>query len=215
MTSTTTDGRFRLWQRPGWGSAIVEAQLAAYGLDYDLLDAGDLFADADALKQMRVVNPLGQIPALELPSGTVMTESAAITLHLADLTASTLLVPGPDEAERAAFLRWLVFMVANIYPAVSYVDHAAEYAEPGGAARLRALFEGQAARLWRILAAEMPDGAWVLGPRFSALDVFVAVMTRWEPGAAWFAAETPQLAQIAAAVAMRPDMDAVFQRNQT
>lgn len=30
------------------------------------------------------INPRGQIPALTLPDGTVVTESAAIVLHLAD-----------------------------------------------------------------------------------------------------------------------------------
>lgn len=31
---------FRLYQNPGWGSAIIEAQLAVYGLPYDLVSAG-------------------------------------------------------------------------------------------------------------------------------------------------------------------------------
>ena len=60
-------------------------------------------------------DPVGQVPTLLLPDGQVMTESAAMTLHLADLSGRDDLVPGPAAAERAAFLRWLVFLVANIY----------------------------------------------------------------------------------------------------
>jgi GST-like protein len=52
-------------------------------------------------------NPISQIPTLILPDGTVMTESAAITLLLADITTRDDLVPGAAAPERARFLRWL------------------------------------------------------------------------------------------------------------
>ena len=108
--------------RPGWGSAIVEAQLAWYGLPFRFVDSGDLLASAQAQERLRPLNPLAQVPVLELPDGQVMSESAAITLHLADLTGRDDLVPGPRQRERAAFLRWLVFLVANVYPTFTYGD---------------------------------------------------------------------------------------------
>ena len=39
---------YRLWGRPGWGSAIVEAQLAWYGLPFDYDAVDDLFQSAAA-----------------------------------------------------------------------------------------------------------------------------------------------------------------------
>ena len=105
-----------LYSRKGWGSAIVEAQLAWYGLPYRLEESGDLLSSAEARERMRPLNPLAQIPTLVLPSGEILTESAAITLHLADLTGRDDLVPGVRAPERARFLRWLVYLVANVYP---------------------------------------------------------------------------------------------------
>jgi len=45
-----------------------------------------------------------------------MTESAAMVLYAADLAPSAGLVPGAGEASRPAFLRWLIYLVASVYP---------------------------------------------------------------------------------------------------
>jgi GST-like protein len=178
---------------PGWGSALVEAQLVWYGLPWRYQASGDLFASAEARERLRALNPLAQVPVLELPDGTVMTESAAITLHLADLTGRDDLVPGPQAAERAAFLRWLVFLVANIYPTFTYADDPSRFVKDEAArAGFRAECDAYAQRLW--LAVEAAAGApWFLGQRLSALDIYFAVMTRWRPRRDWFAAHAPRV----------------------
>lgn len=203
----------KLWRRADWGSAIVEAQAAAYGLPLELVEVGDLFEDAGARAALAAVNPVAQVPTLLLDDGRLMTESAAITLHLADLTGSDLLVPGPRAAERADFLRWLVFVVANIYPCFTFADDPSRFvADPGAAAAFKARVGEHKKGLWRMV--EPAAGApWFLGPRLSALDVYVAVMTRWGPGRDWFAAEAPKLDAIARAVEARADMAPVFAAN--
>lgn len=215
MTSTTTEARYRLWQNPGWGSAIVEAQLAAYGLPYDLVTAGDIYHDAAAKAALARVNPSAQVPTLELPTGEAMGESAAITLYLAEVTGRTDLVPAPGDPLRPAFLRWLVFMVSSIYPAGAFADMAERLVPPAEVAGFRAKAVAERGRLWRLLAEEAArrGGPWVLGARFTALDLYVAVMTNWQPGRAWFAAELPDLVRIAEALVARPEMRAVFARN--
>ena len=82
--------RYTLHGTPGWGSAIVEAQLDWLGLPFDFVDCGDLFASAEARERLAMINPLAQVPTLVLPDGRVLTESAAITLHLADASGSAV-----------------------------------------------------------------------------------------------------------------------------
>ena len=204
---------FRLYRRKGWGSAIVEAQLQHYGLPHELIEAGNVFEDEAARAELAKVNPLAQIPALVLPSGEVMTESAAMTLHLADLAGRDDLVPGPGAAERAAFLRWLVFIVANIYPTFTYADVPTRFvADAAAAEAFSARVEAHAEGLWRI-AGDAARGPWFLGERFSALDIYVGVMRHWRPGEAWFEANTPRLAAIGRAVEARAGLAEVFRRN--
>jgi GST-like protein len=66
--------------------------------------------------------------------------------------------------------------------------------------------------LWR--QVETVAGApWFLGPRFSALDVYIVVMTHWQPRRGWFEAECPQLCGIALRADGEPRLVGVWQRN--
>lgn len=205
--------RYRLYARPFWGSAIVEAQLAWLGLPFDCEEVGDLFESATAREALSRVNPLAQVPTLVLPDGRVMTESAAITLHLADATGSDGLVPAPAAAERAAFLRWLVFLVANVYPTFTFADDPRRFVADEAAAKSFAEAVGAyRQRLWAIVEADA-GSPWFLGGRFSAIDLYLAVMTHWQPGRRWFDEHAPRLAAIARRAGDEPRLLAVWRRN--
>lgn len=203
-----TETSFTLYGRPGWGSALVELQLAYYRLPYRLEIVGDIYRDADARAALLALNPRGQVPVLDLPDGQRMTESAAMTLHLADLAQSDALVPGPQAPERAAFLRWLIFIVANIYPTFTFADVPTRFVDDDRAAPdFVARVNLYAKTLWGEMEAEAArqGGPWFLGARFSAIDLYIAVMREWRPGRAWFAATAPRLHAIAEAVWQRKD----------
>lgn len=203
----------QLYANAGWGSAIVEAQLAWYGIDFELVESGDLFRDAAARERLAAINPLAQVPTLVVDTGEILTESAAITLHLADLTGSDALVPGPASAERMAFLRWLVFIVANIYPTYTYADDPSRFvAEESARKPFFKSVNAYAQKLYTQLesAAREP---WFLGERMSALDIYIGVMTRWRPGTAWHAANSPRLIAIADRIAEDSVIRGVLKRN--
>ncbi|WP_347268802.1 glutathione S-transferase family protein [Paracoccus sp. (in: a-proteobacteria)] len=205
--------RMQLYRRSGWGSAIVEAQLAHYGLAAEEIEVGDLFRDAGARRDLARISPAAQVPVLVLADGRVIPESAAITLYLADLTGRDDLVPGGQAPERAAFLRWLIFLVAQVYPCFTFGDDpsrllAAEAAQQELAAAIGARLCG----LWSAVEAAA-DGPWFLGARFSALDIYLAVMRHWQPGPDWFAQQAPRIEAIACATMARPALQPVFRRN--
>ena len=204
---------YTLWGRAGWGSTLVEAQLVWYGLPFRFEPVGDLLREPDSRIRLQAVNPLAQVPTLILPDGQIMSESAAITLLLADIAGSDSLVPAPGAPERATFLRWLVFLVANIYPTFTYADDPARFVSVNSARDpFRAATDAYAQRLWRQVetAARTP---WFLGERFSALDIYVSVMTRWRPKRGWFESEAPRLFAIARRADLRPQLVEVWKRN--
>jgi GST-like protein len=204
---------YTLFARPGWGSALVEAQFHWYGLEYRTEAVDDLFADEAARERLAKINPLSQIPTLLLPGGAVMTESVAITLHLADVTGDASLVPTPAEACRPEFLRWLIFLAANIYPTFTYADDPARFVTHQAARDgFRDRVERYRERLWGIFEAEA-GAPWFLGTHFSALDLFIGVMTRWRPRRAWFAAHTAKLNAIALGVDSEKRLAAVWAKN--
>lgn len=205
--------RYTLHGRYGWGSVLTEAQLEWYGLPFDFVDTGDLFENAAARKRLARINPLAQVPALILPNGEVMTETAAITLHLADATGSHDLVPAPGDATRARFLRWLVFVVANIYPTFTYADVPERFVPGAKAAKgFRANVDDYQKQLWRMVAPEA-QAPWFLGGRFSALDIYLCAMTRWRPNRPWFEKNAPKLVAVADRCAELPKLEPVWRRN--
>jgi GST-like protein len=202
-----------LYGRPGWGSVIVEAQLALLGLTCRFEDVGDLFKSQAARDALAKVNPVAQVPTLVLADGTVMTESAAITLHLADITGRDDLVPAPDAPERTRFLRWLIFLVANVYPTFTYADDPARFVDLDAAqGGFRAKVDDYAKRLYGIIEREA-GAPWFLGARFSALDIYIGALNHWRPRPDWFAGNAPRLAAIAARVHELPALRAVWARN--
>lgn len=203
---------YTLFGQPGWGSVLVETQLVFYRLPYRLEEVGDLLHSAEARAKLTALNPLAQTPTLLLPDGRAMTESAAITLHLADITGATTLVPGPHEAERVAFLRWLVFMVANIYPTFTYADIPDRFVPAECAKAFRTNVNAYAHRLWAQMEGEAA-APWFLGERFTAIDIFIATMTRWRPQRPWFAANRPRLHAIAERTEAHPDLAPTWRRN--
>jgi GST-like protein len=205
---------YKLFARAGWGSALVEAQLAWYGLPFAIEDVDDLFKSAAARENLSKVNPLAQLPTLILPDGSVMTESAAITLLLSEEQgAGEALAPPAGDPTRAAFLRWLIFLVANLYPTFTYADEPSRFV-PGEEAQkgFRQNVDTYAQQLWRRVdeAASRP---WFLGDRFCALDIYVATMTRWRPGRAWFAEHCEKLHAIGVGAEAQPKLKAVWRRN--
>jgi GST-like protein len=204
---------YKLYGRPGWGSAIVEAQLVWHGLPYTYEAVDDLFKSPDARARLEKVNPLAQVPTLVMPDGGIMSESAAITLLLADITGKDELVPAAGATERAKFLRWLVFIVANIYPTFTYADDPARFVSVNAARDpFRAATDAYAQKLWRQIESEA-GSPWFLGERFSALDIYIDVMTRWRPKRGWFEAETPRLFAIARRADQVPQLSGVWARN--
>lgn len=202
-----------LYGRPGWGSALVEAQLAWYGLPFETVDLDDLFKSAAARERLAKVNPLAQVPTLQMPDGSVMTESAAITLLLGDAGGMRSLVPAAGDPGRAAFLRWLLFLVTNVYPTFTYGDDPARFV-PDEAARAGYLERVNAwrERMWSIVEVEA-GAPWFCGSRLSAIDIYVAVMTRWTPKRPWFAANCPKLTALARKVDAVPELQGVWSRH--
>ncbi len=205
----------RLYENPGWGSAIVELQLAFYGVPYELVPAGNVYQDEAARQSLGQVNPAIQVPTLVLPDGEVMTESAAITLLLADLAQSDALVPKAGAAKRAGYLRWQIFLVAAVYASFLYADSPERFVPgAGGAAFETAVIEHRKA-LWLMMEAEAArrGGPFFLGARMTAIDFYLACMVRWRPREDWFKAEAPNLWRAAEAVWSLPQVAAAYKRN--
>jgi GST-like protein len=195
----------------GCGSVIAEAALVLAGIPYER-DEVDYTAPGPARDRLRALNPLGQVPTIILPDGTVMTETLAILLHVSELVPGAGLVPPVGDPLRPSALRWLAFVIAAIYPTWTYGDDPAKWVGDAGPA-LRESTDEHRQRLWSHLEEHVVTGPWFLGERWSALDLYVCAMTQWRPRRAWFAAHAPTLHAIAVAGEADPRLAALWAAN--
>lgn len=206
-------GAYRLFTSPGCGSMIVELAAAIADVPLECIDLAWEETGWDSAS-LRGINPTGQVPTLILPDGAVMTESAAIILHFADIAPQAGLAPAPGDGDRPAFLRWLVTLVAAIYPTFTYGDRPERWV-PGHADAEQALTDAcidHRKTLYRTVEAAA-GAPYFLGARLSAIDLYLWAMSHWRPRQAWFAAETPKLFAIAQKIAALPEAKAVNVRN--
>lgn len=211
MSST----QYTLHACKGSGSAIVEAMLTLadcryHNKDYVFETLGPGCPHDDLIE----LNPLAQLPTLELPDGSVMTESAAITIYLSEQFPKAGLAPPVGNGDRAPFLRWLVFLGSALYATFTYGDFPERWVDGESAGKnLRRHTDAHRENLWKYLESNVVSSPWFLGDTFSALDIYVYVMTRWMPQPPWFAAHCPKLFAIAEAMDHDRRLLSIWQRN--
>ena len=203
---------FILHGRPGSGSAAVEALLALTGLAHETIYFQKR-AEGTLPPEIYAINPLGQVPVLRLPDGSIMTESAAIMLHLADLVPDAGLAPRIGSADRAAYLRAMVFMAANTYMTDLRYYYPERYASGEAQApdvKARALEEQ--ARNWSALEGMAASNEALLASGPSAADIYLAMLVSWSE-VADFASKWPKLRAIAVRISLMPELRAIWQNN--
>lgn len=183
---------YRLYGSRGSGSAAVEMALRACGLAYQPVRASSWEPDS-ALAELGRINPLRQIPTLVLTDGTVLTESAAILIHLALIAPQGALLP-PAASARAEAIRGLVFIAANCYAAIGICDYPERWttaADQGAHDALRQGARAQLYRNWEIFADSFAAQPYLSGALPGALDFLAAVVSRWSDARTHLAAQRP------------------------
>lgn len=203
---------YKLYAAKGGGSMIVEAAfvIANQKLEVEYFSWTDLGLEHDELKS---VNPLMQVPSLVCPDGRVMTESAAILMHLDDIAPEAGLIVPRDHAGRRDFLRFLMLINTAIYPTFTFGDSPKKWLAGDEAAGkvLRTATDDHRKTLWRYIES-WTGTPWFLGDTFSAIDLYFWPMTYWRPGRDWFKTEAPKILAIAEKIGAMPKIAAIGKR---
>ncbi len=201
---------FILYGEPNSGSFAPEAILTLAGAEFECVDF-DLATHQQQGNAYRAINPMGRIPALRLPSGQLLTESVAILLVLAELFPALELLPPVGSAERFTVYRWLMFISAPIYEAVSRWDYPERFsANPDHAAAIKDKAHADLQQFWRLVENHLQLVTMQNG---LGLDLYIANISGWIVGKAWRADNCPGVAAIADGVARDERIGAVWQRH--
>ncbi len=197
----------------GCGSAVVEALLERAGLEFVYHEV-KLSQPGLATEALKALNPLTQVPTIKLADGTVMTESAAIIVMLDDSYPAAGILPAAGDPRRALALRWIVFIAGNMYPAISVVDFPERWVKSDAArAELKDGAVGRLKAYWTLLEQALKPAPYLLGSEMTALDVYAAMLSRWEPGRAWVDEHCRQVASALALAEQDGIVARVWERN--
>lgn len=202
-----------LWGARGGGSAVIEAALAMAGFDF-VLREGAFWGDPASHEALIALNRTGQIPAMTTPDGAFLTESAAMLLWIAEAAPEKGLAPKPGAPERARFLRWLMYL-ASFYGTYAISDRPERWVEGDDTVRA-AVKAGALERrkwLWRVAEETAKPDPFLAGAELTLADVYMAMMSRWSPGRAWFDAQCPVLRGAVERAEAHPVVAEVWARN--
>ena len=201
-----------LYGAAGSGSVAVEAALTLLDIPFTLIE-GATWQTESARQRVAGQNALLQIPTLVGPDGQVLTESAAILVHLADTHPQARLSPGLDSALRGQFLRWMFFVSSAIYALHWIKPDVGRIGAPEGARDevVQAVHE-RIAFCWRVMDAQLTPSAYLLGDDLSVLDLYVAVVSRFGPWRERFHAEAPRMTAAIRRVDDEPRLRSLWKR---
>jgi GST-like protein len=200
----------KLYGSPGCGSAVVEVVLQLANQPYEYVQTS-FWEQNEHFAALKKINPQAKVPTLIFDDGTVMTESAAMLLYFAEEIPDFIPV---EQAKRAQFYRWMMFIPANIYAMFDLGDEPSRWVD--GEETQKALKEksvGQQKFFWRLMETNLAPSPYVLGSAMTALDVYIAMVSRWRPGRAWFNESCPKLAAAVALTEQHPVVAKVWEKN--
>lgn len=202
---------YTLYGSRGSGSASIEAALILCNAKWKRVDAAS-WTPGPGFEELKKHNPLGLVPTLVLPDGSVMTESAAILIHLAEAFPQSGLLPA-EPSPRAQALRGLVYLVAQCYAAIGIIDYPERWCADCDKATAERIRAGSRARLhhyWDLFADQFPGfGRSGVG----ALELLAATVSRWSGARAHLAQARPALHAALLKVESDPRIAEVFARH--
>jgi glutathione S-transferase len=187
----------KLYYSPGACSLSPHIALLEAGLPYDLikvdLRAKKLENGDDYLK----INPKGQVPALALDSGELVTEGPVIVQMIAD-KAGKGLAPARDSAERYKLLEWLNFITTELH------KNFGPMFSPVLADDAKAFFKDRVMGKFKYLETALAGHDYVMGKQFTVADAYLFTMLSWAERLKFDLSGMPNLMAYKARVGARP-----------
>ena len=188
----------KLYYTPGACSLSPHIALLEAGLPYDLvkvdLRAKKLENGDDYLK----VNPKGQVPALVLDNGELLTEGPVIVQIIADKAAGKNLAPPRDSAERYKLQEWLNYITGELH------KNFGPMFSPVLGDDAKAFFKERVMGKFKYLEGALAGRDYLMGKQFTVADGYLFTILTWADRMKFDMSAMPNLMAYKARIAARP-----------
>lgn len=149
-------------------------------------------------KDYLAINPKGQVPALVLDNGELLTEGSVIVQYVADQKPGAGLIPGAGSLERYRIQEWLNFIGSELHKTFGPIFR------PTTPDAFKALSREVLAKRFDYLNGCLAGRQYLAGDKFSVADAYLFTVLRWSPRVEIDLAKWPNLKAYVDRVAARP-----------
>ena len=194
----------KLYYSPGACSLSPHIALHEAGLPHELvkvdLKAKKLENGDDYLK----INPKGQVPALGLDNGELVTEGPVIVQMIADKASAKNLAPARDSAERYKLQEWLNFITTELHKNFSPLF------QPAIPDEVKNFFKDRIKGKFKYADSKLAGQDYLMGKQFTVADGYLFVMLKWAERTGMDLSEFKNLMAFNDRVAARPNVQAAL-----
>jgi glutathione S-transferase len=187
----------KLYYSPGACSLSPHIALLEAGLPYDLVKVDLRAKKLENGDDYLAVNPKGQVPALQLENGELVTEGPVIVQMIAD-KAGKGLAPARDSTERYKLLEWLNFITTEVHKNFGPIF------SPVLADEAKAFFKDRVMGKFKYVDSQLAGRDYLMGKQFTVADGYLFTMLSWADRMKFDMSAMPNLVAYKERVAARP-----------
>jgi glutathione S-transferase len=155
-------------------------------------------------KDYWTINPKGQVPALQLDSGEMLTEGPVIVQYLADQTPASGLVPAHGTIDRYRVQEWLNFITSELHKSFGPIFR------PTTPDAYKAISKENLGKRFDWLDKQLAGKQYLMGDKFTVADAYLFTVLRWSSRIEVDIAKWPNLKAYMDRVAARPKVQAAM-----
>jgi glutathione S-transferase len=163
----------KLYYSPGACSMSPHIALLEAGLPYDLVKVDLKAKKLENGDDYLAINPKGQVPALGLDNGELVTEGPVIVQYIADQATAKNLAPAVGTDERRKLQEWLTFLNGELHKNFSPLF------QPVFDDEVKGFFKTRLTSKFKYIDGALAGSDYLLGKQFTVADGYLFVMLKW------------------------------------
>jgi glutathione S-transferase len=188
----------KLYYSPGACSLSPHIALKEAGIPFDLIKVDLKAKKLEDGSDYNTVNPKGQVPALGLDNGDLLTEGAVIVQMIADTAPQKNLAPANGSSERYKLQEWLNFIASELHKSFSPMF------QPALSDDTKAFFKNRLEGKFKYIDRALAGRDYLMGSQFTVPDAYLFTMLAWADRMGLDISGLPNLVAYKARVAARP-----------
>ena len=194
----------KLYYSPGACSLSPHIALLEAGLPYDLVKVDLRAKKLENGDDFLGINPKGQVPALMLDNGELLTEGPVIVQAIADKAPARNLAPAVGSPERYRLQEWLNFITTELHKNFSPLF------QPAIPDEVKNFFRDRIMGKLKYADSKLAGQDYLMGKEFTVADGYLFVMLKWAERTGMDVSALKNLAAFKDRVATRPNVQAAL-----